>query len=110
MRASLNKNDKNPAQITMKTTDEFYCPVCEGLCKIGADIIIKGKPKMKKQKIENIKYDTYTVRYWMREGEYWKHKVDFINVNGKSKHKQVEKEWKNDHKKDEVKLIGITYQ
>lgn len=56
--------------------------------------------------------DSYSVRYTMKNKEsgYWEPKEDIIFMNGKNKHRQVEREFKSLHRKDEYTIINIDYQ
>lgn len=51
--------------------------------------------------------DAYTIRYWFKDGKYWKQFTDAITADGKGEHNKVKEEWKENHKEDKVRLISI---
>ena len=55
--------------------------------------------------------DTYVVRFLVRGDDgYWKREEKSYTVNGKGKHRWVEKCWSSEFKFQQVTLIRITYQ
>lgn len=55
--------------------------------------------------------DSYEIKYWIQKKDgYWEQRKDIICINGKSKHNKVEKLWKDNHVKDNVKIIATIYQ
>lgn len=72
-------------------------------------IFLMEELNIKKQ--EQVLYsETYEVKYWLKEDEFWKPKDIMYHAKRKDEHQYVQKRWENDFKNQEVKLIGIYYQ
>lgn len=54
--------------------------------------------------------DEYVVKFWIREGEFYKNKKESVFLNGKSKHEKAEKMILNKYKNQECQIVSVTYQ
>ena len=54
--------------------------------------------------------DEYVVKFWIREGEFYKNKKESVFLNGRSKHKKAEKMILNKYKNQECQIVSVTYQ
>jgi len=54
--------------------------------------------------------EAYSIKFWVKEGEFWTQKEDEFRCNSKSAHKRVEKWFFEKYRSQEVKLVSVTYQ
>lgn len=54
--------------------------------------------------------ESYEIKFWIKEGEFWKQKTEIYFGKTKSEHKAVINRWKKDYSKQNVKYISVSYQ
>lgn len=54
--------------------------------------------------------EAYTIKFWIKEGEFWTQKETEFKCNSKSAHKRAENWFKNEYKNKQVRIISVTYQ
>jgi len=63
------------------------------------------------KKNQHVEYsESYEIKFWIQEGEFWKQKTEMYFGKTKGEHEYVINRWKNDYKGHNVKYISITYQ
>lgn len=63
------------------------------------------------KKNEHLKYsESFVVKFWKKEGEFWSQKEEMYFTKTKAEHKDVLKRWTKDNLGKEVKYISISYQ
>lgn len=82
-------------------------------CLLGTVNFIMGKilkyEEIKKN--QHVEYsESYEVKFWIQEGEFWKQKTEMYFGKTKGEHEYVTNRWKNDYKGQNVKYISVTYQ
>lgn len=66
--------------------------------------------ELNKKKGEHLVYfESYNVDFTKKDGEFWKECTDVYFAKTAGEHKEVERRWKNDNKRNKVKLKRITY-
>jgi len=63
-----------------------------------------------KKNQHSIYSNSYEVKFWIKESEFWKQTSELYYAKTKNNHEDIKLRWKNDYKNSNVKLISITYQ
>ena len=67
--------------------------------------------ELDKTKNQYVEYsESYIVKFWIQEGEFWQQKTEEYFAKSKGEHEKVVSRWKNDYRKQKVKFISIIYQ
>ncbi len=53
--------------------------------------------------------EQYSVRFWAKDGEYWRQKTEYYHTTRKGKQKHVLARWRRDYKAQNVVLIQLNY-
>lgn len=60
---------------------------------------------------EHVRYsESYEVKFWIKEGEFWKQRSEMYYTENKGAHDFVVDRWRSDYSKYEVDLINVIYQ
>lgn len=54
--------------------------------------------------------ETYKIKFWIKDGEFWRQDEVEFKCNSRSAHNRAEKWFKNEYKDKEVRLVSVTYQ
>jgi len=67
--------------------------------------------EINQKKNQHVEYsDSYEVKFWIQDGEFWKQRTEMYFAKKKGENDSVLKRWKSDYKGINVKFISITYQ
>jgi hypothetical protein len=67
--------------------------------------------EINRKKNQNVEYsESYEVKFWIQDGEFWKQKTEMYFAKTKGEHEYVIKKWQNDYNGQNVKYISVTYQ
>lgn len=62
------------------------------------------------KKNEHIKYsESYEIKFWIKDGEFWKQIVETYFGKSKGEHEYIFERWKKDYKNKNVKFISLHY-
>ena len=63
------------------------------------------------KKNQHVEYsESYEIKFWIQEGEFWKQRTEIYFGKTKGEYKSVINRWKKDYKMKIVDFISITYQ
>jgi len=63
------------------------------------------------KKNQHVEYsESYKVRFWIKEGEFWKQRTETYYAKRKDEQEYVSNRWKDDYKGQDVKIIAVNYQ
>ena len=54
--------------------------------------------------------DAYAIKFEIKDGDYWKRGEEIYIANGKNKHDQVRRLFKEAHKGRQTNIISVCYQ
>lgn len=54
--------------------------------------------------------EAYTIKFWIKEGEFWTQKETEFKCNSKSAHKRAENWFKYTYRDKQVRLVSVIYQ
>ena len=67
--------------------------------------------EINRKKNQHVEYsESYEVKFWIQDGEFWKQKTEMYFGKTKGEHKYVVNRWKSDYNGQNVKYISVTYQ
>ena len=67
--------------------------------------------EINRKKNQHVEYsESYEVKFWIQDGEFWKEKTEMYFGKTKGEHEYVVKRWKIDYNGQNVKYISVTYQ
>lgn len=67
--------------------------------------------EINRKKKQHIEYsESYEVKFWIQDGEFWKQKTEMYFGKTKDEHEYVVNRWKIDYNGQNVKYISVTYQ
>ena len=84
-------------------------PLLDGERKLTMGKILKYE-EISRKKNQHVEYsESYEVKFWIQDGEFWKQKIEMYFGKTKSEHKYVINRWKSDYSRQNVKFISVTY-
>ena len=67
--------------------------------------------EINRKKNQHVEYsESYEVRFWIKDGEFWKQKTEMYFGKTKSEHEYVVNRWNTDYNGQNVKYVSVTYQ
>ena len=54
--------------------------------------------------------ESYEVKFWIQEGEFWKQKTEMYFAKNKGEGGYVVDRWKEDYRGQNVKFVSVSYQ
>jgi hypothetical protein len=67
--------------------------------------------EINQKKNQHVEYsESYELKFWIQEDEFWKQKTETYFAKTKGEHVSVIDRWQNDYKGKNVKYVSVTYQ